>query len=60
MEKSQDKTEFDFGAAVSEIERLVAAVENPQTGVEDAEKMSRDARELLAKCRAHLRRSDIQ
>lgn len=47
--------EFDYNAAVARIEELVGMIEDPGTGVESAEKMSVQARELLAKCRAYLR-----
>lgn len=46
---------FDYNAAVARIESLVEKMEDPKTGVEPAEKMSAEARELLAKCRAYLR-----
>lgn len=50
-----DMAEFDYNAAVADIEKLVQQMENPETGVEQAEKMSVKARELLEKCRAYLR-----
>jgi len=48
--------EFDYNAAVARIEKLAETMEDPQTGVEQAEKMSAEARQLLEKCRAYLRR----
>lgn len=51
----QDKKEFDYAAAVEELESIAAKVEDPNTGIGDIEKYIGRSTELIALCRAYLR-----
>lgn len=47
--------EFDYAAAVKELEELAARVEDPATGIDDIDRYIRRAEELAGQCRAYLR-----
>lgn len=49
------KEEFDYAAAVEELEAIAAKVEDPQTGIEDIDRYIRRSEELIGACRAYLR-----
>lgn len=46
---------FDYKAAVAELEKLASKVEDPSTGLEDVDVCIRRADELVAACREYLR-----
>ena len=46
---------FDYAAALAELEKIAAKVEDPSTGLEDVDKYIRQSDELIEKCRAYLR-----
>lgn len=46
---------FDYAAAVAELEKIAATVENPETPVDDIDKYIRRSEKLIADCRAWLR-----
>jgi len=46
---------FDYAKAVAELETLAAKVENPETKLDDIDKLIGRSRELLQQCRAYLR-----
>lgn len=50
-----EKEEFDYAAAVEELESIAAKVEDPETGIGDIEKYIARSAELIALCRAYLR-----
>lgn len=47
--------EFDYKAAVEELEAIAARVEDPQTGIDDIDKYIRRSEELVQTCRRYLR-----
>ncbi|MBO4585388.1 MAG: exodeoxyribonuclease VII small subunit [Bacteroidales bacterium] len=49
-----DKT-FDYAKAIAELEEIAAKVENPETKLDDIDKLVGRSRELLEKCRNYLR-----
>ena len=52
----EDKNEtFDYAAAVAELEKIAATVENPETPVDDIDKYLKRSEELIASCRNWLR-----
>jgi len=51
----KNKEEFDYDAAVAELESIAAKVEDPDTGISDIEKHIKRSMELIAACRAYLR-----
>ena len=46
---------FDYKAALSELEKIAAKVEDPATGIEEIDKYIRRSDELIAGCREYLR-----
>lgn len=46
---------FDYAKAIEELERIVAKVEDPQTGIGEMDKHMERALELMESCRAYLR-----
>ena len=46
---------FDYKEAVATLEKILAKVEDPATGVDDIDKYVRQAEELTARCREYLR-----
>ncbi len=52
----EDKNEtFDYAAAVAELEKIAATVENPETPIDDIDKYLKRSEELIAACRNWLR-----
>lgn len=52
----EDKNEtFDYAAAVAELEKIAATVENPETPIDDIDKYLKRSEELIASCQAWLR-----
>lgn len=47
--------EFDYSKAVSELERIASAVEDPATGIDDIDNYIKRADVLIAGCRRYLR-----
>lgn len=47
--------EFDYKAAVEELEAIAARVEDPQTGIDDIDRYIRRSEELVQACRRYLR-----
>lgn len=52
-----EEKKFDYKAAVSELEALVAKVEDPSAGIDDIGENVARAEVLLEKCRAYLRQA---
>ncbi len=50
-----DKEEFNYAAAVEELESIAAKIEDPGTAIADIEKYIERSVELVALCRAYLR-----
>ena len=46
---------FDYGKAMAELEEIAAAIENPETGLDDIDKYIKRSAELIAGCREYLR-----
>ena len=46
---------FDYDKAVASLERILAKVEDPATGIGDIDKYVRQAEELSRQCREYLR-----
>lgn len=46
---------FDYAAAVAELEKIAATVEDPSTGLGDIDKYIKRSDELIAQCREYLR-----
>ncbi|MBO4340077.1 MAG: exodeoxyribonuclease VII small subunit [Bacteroidales bacterium] len=46
---------FDYVKAIAELEEIAAKVENPETKLDDIDKLVGRSRELLEQCRAYLR-----
>ena len=46
---------FDYAAAVLELEKILAKVEDPSTGLDDIDKYIRRSDELVGACRNYLR-----
>ena len=46
---------FDYKEAVATLEKILAKVEDPATGVDDIDKYVRQAEELTTRCREYLR-----
>ncbi len=49
------KDTFDYAAAVAELEKIAAKVEDPQTPLDDIDKYLKRSEELIASCRGYLR-----
>ena len=47
--------QFDYNAAVEELESIAARIEDPQTGIDDIDVCIRRSAELIGACRAYLR-----
>ena len=47
---------FDYGKAIAELEEIAAKVENPETKLDDIDKLVGRSRELLEQCRNYLRK----
>ena len=46
---------FDYKKAVETLEKILAKVEDPATGIDDIDKYVRQAEELTSLCREYLR-----
>lgn len=46
---------FDYAKAIAELEEIAAKVENPETKLDDIDKLVGRSRELLEQCRRYLR-----
>ena len=46
---------FDYAKAVETLEKILAKVEDPSTGVDDIDKYVKQAEELTSRCREYLR-----
>ena len=46
---------FDYAKAVETLEKILAKVEDPATGVDDIDKYVKQAEELTSRCRESLR-----
>ncbi len=46
---------FDYAKAVVTLEKILAKVEDPATGVDDIDKYVKQAEELTSRCREYLR-----
>lgn len=46
---------FDYAKAVETLEKILAKVEDPATGIDDIDKYVRQAEELTSRCREYLR-----
>lgn len=53
--EDEKKDTFDYAAAVAELEKIAATVENPETPVDDIDKYLKRSEELIASCRSWLR-----
>jgi exonuclease VII small subunit len=47
--------QFDYNAAVAELEKIAAKVEDPATGLDEIDRCIRRSDELIARCRDYLR-----
>ena len=47
--------QFDYNAALSELEAIAAKVEDPQTGLGEIDSYIKRSEELIKQCRAYLR-----
>lgn len=47
--------EFDYNAAMAELEKIAAKVEDPSTALGDIEKYIKRSDELVSQCRTYLR-----
>ena len=47
--------EFDYAKTVSEVEEMISKIENPDTTIPEAEKLTKDARKKLDSCYEYLR-----
>lgn len=50
-----DNDKFDYRAAVEELEKIAAKVEDPATGLDDIDRYVKRSKELIAAARAYLR-----
>ena len=46
---------FDYAKAIETLEKILAKVEDPSTGVDDIDKYVKQAEELTSRCREYLR-----
>ena len=46
---------FDYAKAVETLEKILAKVEDPASGVDDIDKYVKQAEELTSRCREYLR-----
>ena len=46
---------FEYNKAVETLEKILAKVEDPATGIDDIDKYVRQAEELTSRCREYLR-----
>lgn len=51
----EGKVEFDYAAAVEELESIAAKVENPQTSISEIERYVSRSEMLIGQCRDYLR-----
>lgn len=49
------RKDFDYEAAVAELEKIAAEVEDPSTGIGEIDKCIKRSKELLGACRKYLR-----
>lgn len=47
--------QFEYKKAVETLEKILAKVEDPATGIDDIDKYVRQAEELTSRCREYLR-----
>lgn len=50
-----DMKKFDYAKAMEELEELALKVEDPETGIDDIERLMKRSQELIEACRAYLR-----
>lgn len=55
MASRKKDSQFDYEAAVSELETIAARVESADTGIDDIDRYIRRSAELISGCRAYLR-----
>ena len=46
---------FDYARAMTELERIAARVEDPQTSLDDIGALVKRSKELISQCREYLR-----
>ena len=51
----KEAEKFDYAAAVEELQKIVAKVEDPSTCLDDIDKYIKRSEELIKLCRAYLR-----
>ena len=49
------KKKFDYAAAMAELEKIAATVEDPAVGIDDIDRYIKRSKELVDACRAYLR-----
>ena len=49
------KKKFDYAAAMAELEKIAAAVEDPAVGIDDIDRYIKRSKELVDACRVYLR-----
>lgn len=49
------KENFDYAAAMSELDKIARKIEDPATGLDEVEKLIKLSDELIANCREYLR-----
>lgn len=49
------KSQFDYAAAVAELEQIALKVENPETRLDDIDALVSRSKELLKGCREYLK-----
>ena len=49
------KPDFDYAAALAELEQIASKVENPETRLDDIDALVSRSKELLKDCREYLR-----
>lgn len=54
MKKDMEE-QFDYNAAVAELEKIAAKVEDPATGLDEIDRCIRRSDELIGRCRDYLR-----
>ena len=51
------ESDFDYAAALAELEEMAAKVESADTGIDDIDRYMRRSMKLVEECRAYLRRA---
>ena len=47
--------EFDYNKALEELEKIALRVENPETGIDEIDRLLRRSASLVTRCREYLR-----